>query len=258
MVRVRNGAQTWQDANSPGAPSVRSYWLLEGFAGPASIEGREKVGGALCTVVRLGGDGPRTRRLWIDPATYFVRKDEASERSPDGISQVTVTYTVAATGVQMAPGLFAIGLAEPPAAHAGLAFIARPAPAFTLRDDAGGAFRLADLKGKVVMLVFWADPCPAFTGVLVELAHMEAELRTEDMALLGVCREKPGCKQVSALRWLQDPGGEAGGRYRVERFPPVVVISRDGRIVYYENEKMDVRSLRETLVRQGVRRKAAR
>jgi cytochrome oxidase Cu insertion factor (SCO1/SenC/PrrC family) len=33
---------------------------------------------------------------------------------------------------------------------------AKPAPAFELPDLAGGTHRLAELKGKVVMLFFWA------------------------------------------------------------------------------------------------------
>jgi cytochrome oxidase Cu insertion factor (SCO1/SenC/PrrC family) len=62
---------------------------------------------------------------------------------------VVVAASLAATAATAAPPDFAamkVQPYEPP----------KPAPAFALPDLAGHTQRLADLRGKVVMLFFWA------------------------------------------------------------------------------------------------------
>src|SRR5574341_701832 len=46
-----------------------------------------------------------------------------------------------------------------------------PAPDFSLEDPQGNPLRLRDLRGKVVLLNFWATWCPACN---LEMASMEA------------------------------------------------------------------------------------
>ena len=64
------------------------------------------------------------------------------------IAAVVVAASLAATTATAAPDFAALQVQryDPP----------KPAPAFELPDLAGGTHRLADLKGKVVMLFFWA------------------------------------------------------------------------------------------------------
>ncbi len=61
---------------------------------------------------------------------------------------VALTILVRAAAAAAAPDLAGIGAQpyQPP----------RPAPAFTLPDLDGRATRLEDLRGKVVLLYFWA------------------------------------------------------------------------------------------------------
>jgi hypothetical protein len=65
------------------------------------------------------------------------------------LATVVVAASLAATAAMAAPPDFAsmqVQHLDP----------AKPAPAFALPDLAGGTHRLAELKGKVVMLFFWA------------------------------------------------------------------------------------------------------
>jgi cytochrome oxidase Cu insertion factor (SCO1/SenC/PrrC family) len=64
------------------------------------------------------------------------------------IAVVVVAASLAATAAAAAPDFASMQVQryDPP----------KPAPAFELPDLAGGTHRLAELKGKVVMLFFWA------------------------------------------------------------------------------------------------------
>jgi cytochrome oxidase Cu insertion factor (SCO1/SenC/PrrC family) len=64
------------------------------------------------------------------------------------LAVIAVTASLAATAASAAPNFASMQVQryEPP----------KPAPAFELPDLEGRPHRLADLKGKVVMLFFWA------------------------------------------------------------------------------------------------------
>jgi peroxiredoxin len=122
-----------------------------------------------------------------------------------------------------------------------------PAPEFDLPDQHGSRIRLADLRGKRILLVFYPF---AFTGVctgeLTGLSDRFDELRTDVTEVLAV-----SCDPVPALRIFTDrydlripllsdfwPHGAVASAYRA--FDPALgaatrvsyVIDGDGRIAW--------------------------
>jgi tetratricopeptide (TPR) repeat protein len=65
-------------------------------------------------------------------------------------------------------------------------FLPFPAPRFTMKDLAGQEHRLADYKGRPVLLFFWATSAPASQEILAELARGWSRLPPGGPGLLAV------------------------------------------------------------------------
>lgn len=62
----------------------------------------------------------------------------------------------------------------------------KPAPAFVLEDINGQMVRLHDLKGKVVLLNFWATWCPSCRFEMPAMEALHRELGYRGLAVLAV------------------------------------------------------------------------
>lgn len=128
----------------------------------------------------------------------------------------------------------------------------RPAPEFALAvlptGDVGGpqapgegdTVRLADYRGHVVVLNFWASWCLACRDEHAALSMAAEAYRERGVQFLGVVyNDSPG----NARRWIRDMGGQAypslldpGSRtaidYGLYGVPETYFIGRDGRVAY--------------------------
>lgn len=62
----------------------------------------------------------------------------------------------------------------------------QPAPALKLKNIQGRTFRLADYKGKVVLINFWATWCPPCRTEIPELVKWQREYRHRGLQIIGV------------------------------------------------------------------------
>jgi thiol-disulfide isomerase/thioredoxin len=60
---------------------------------------------------------------------------------------------------------------------------------FTLKDPNGGTVRMADYKGKVVMLNFWGTWCPPCRSEIPDLIEVQNTYRDKGFVILGVAFE---------------------------------------------------------------------
>jgi len=116
---------------------------------------------------------------------------------------------------------------------------ASPAPDFTLESLDGKSVRLSDLRGKAVLLNFWATwcgPCKIETPWLVELQN---QYGSQGLQVIGVAMDDSGKEDIA--KFAKDMGvnypvllgkeavGDAYGG--VPALPESFFIGRDGKIV---------------------------
>jgi peroxiredoxin len=141
----------------------------------------------------------------------------------------------------LAAGLLACGpSSEPDAGAAGEPEAEAPllAPDFTLSTLDGRQLRLADLRGKTVVIDFWATWCPPCEFQIPILNEVYAAWRDRGVEVLGVSVDTAGPDEVRAYAEKHGAtypillGTEALAReFGAPGFPSLVVIDPQGRFV---------------------------
>lgn len=115
--------------------------------------------------------------------------------------------------------------------------VGSPAPEFRLTDLSGRSVSLADYKGKVVLLDFWATWCSSCEAEVPELKAVDARFKGKDFALLAASVDEGGPDVVAryavqkALPYRVLFADDASSRaYRVFTLPATFLIGRDGAI----------------------------
>ncbi|WP_260292058.1 peroxiredoxin family protein [Sedimenticola hydrogenitrophicus] len=117
---------------------------------------------------------------------------------------------------------------------------ARPmAPDFTLQDLDGNAVRLADLRGRPVIVNFWATWCPPCREEMPSMQRAWERLQPEGVALLAV---NVGEDADSVFQFtgsypvefpiLFDSDGSVSGAWPIRGLPTTFVVDPQGRIAY--------------------------
>jgi peroxiredoxin len=113
------------------------------------------------------------------------------------------------------------------------------APAFTLADLKGKTVELAQFKGKVVLLTFWAPWCGPCKEELPELDALFRKYRTEGLEVIGISVDPSGTnverflqKNPVLFTILVDKKGDVADAYRFSALPTAFLIGRNGTIKY--------------------------
>lgn len=111
-----------------------------------------------------------------------------------------------------------------------------PAPDFTLTDIAGKSWSLAGLKGKVVVINFWATWCPPCKSEMPSLSNFfNKSMDKEDIVILTVLyNDSPdAARQYFETNGFQmpvllDPSSRVAGDYGLTGVPETFVIDKKG------------------------------
>src|SRR4051794_35701409 len=119
------------------------------------------------------------------------------------------------------------------------------APEFSLPSLQGSTVTLASLKGKVVLVDFWAQWCEPCKKELPQLDRLAKEYAQKGVVIVAVNIDKQRenaermVKQLGvSLPVLLDPAGSVAGTYDLPKMPTSFVIDKKG-IVRFVNEGFD-------------------
>lgn len=118
--------------------------------------------------------------------------------------------------------------------------IGAPAPDFTMNDIDGNAFTLSSLKGKVVMIDFWATWCPPCVRSIPEAKNIWNTFKKQDFVLLGVSLDKDldtwkDYVTKQQMSWVQVADGKfwdnsAAVLYGIGSIPSVWILDKEGNV----------------------------
>lgn len=130
------------------------------------------------------------------------------------------------------------------------------APDFELQDLNGKKVKLADFRGRYVLLDFWASWCAPCRAKNKELYKLYPELKSKGMEVISVSLDDDRSKWLKAVRtdkvnWVQlvDLSGFEKSRvaklYKIEQVPTVFLIDPQGKILKTNPELGFIRSVLE-------------
>jgi thiol-disulfide isomerase/thioredoxin len=113
----------------------------------------------------------------------------------------------------------------------------KPAPNFVLRDAKGAEVQLADFKGKVLLLDFWATWCGGCKQEIPWFIEFDGKYRDKGLASLGVAMDDEGWQTVKpylAEHPISYPivvaNADTARGYGITNLPVTLLIDREGRI----------------------------
>lgn len=114
------------------------------------------------------------------------------------------------------------------------------APQFSVRTLDGRNIRLAELRGKVVVLAFWFIGCPACRSMEPALNAFKARFEGSDVLFLAMTTD-PRDQLEKYLKkerfdYVQVSDAEAAmSKFSFRGFPKNIVIDKQGKIVYWRS-----------------------
>ncbi|HEV3481545.1 MAG TPA: TlpA disulfide reductase family protein [Candidatus Acidoferrales bacterium] len=126
----------------------------------------------------------------------------------------------------------------------------RQHPNFTLTDLQGKNWTLSELRGKVVLVNFWATWCPPCRKEMPDLEALYDRFKGEGLVVLAISDEDAAkvrpfvAERQVTYPVLLDPGRRVNNLFQVEGIPKTFVYDREGRLVA---QSIDMRTRKQFL-----------
>ena len=130
---------------------------------------------------------------------------------------------------------------------------------FTLEDLKGKTWKLSELRGKVVLVNFWATWCPPCRKEMPDLEALQNRFTDKELVILGVSDEKAETVRAFLAQKnytytiLLDPGRSVSKQFEVDGLPKTFVFDRDGNLVAQSMDMRTGKQFLEMLERAGLK-----
>ncbi len=130
---------------------------------------------------------------------------------------------------------------------------------FTLADLGGKIWTLKELRGKVVLLNFWATWCPPCRKEMPDLETLNQQFKDQGLVILAISDEDAGkvkpfiAQQKVTYPILLDPGRKVNELFQIEGIPKTFVYDRNGKLVAQSIDMRTRRQFLEMLAQAGLK-----
>jgi len=136
----------------------------------------------------------------------------------------------------LAPGAVRAADTAPPA-------IGSLPPPLLGKDRDGNEIDLAALRGKVVIVTFWASWCPPCRKELPVLGHFQRVVGRDALEVVAINYKEPRRAFTDLVRknrdidltWVHDARGTVSDLYGVRTLPHMFMLDREGRVAHTHN-----------------------
>lgn len=113
----------------------------------------------------------------------------------------------------------------------------QPAPTFAGKTPGGVDFKSSDLKGKVVLLDFWATWCGPCMQAIPKIQELSVKFKDQDVAIIGINRDKAGDedkvrktieRRELTFGQVMDANGAIAKAHKVRALPTLILIDKEG------------------------------
>lgn len=130
-------------------------------------------------------------------------------------------------------------------------------PAFSVTTLDGKKISLSVFKGKYVLLDFWATWCAPCMAELPFIKEIRKSNDPDKFVIIGISQDRDIRKLIATVKkesmdWLHfhDLNGEISRLYGVGRFPTLILLNKDGKMIYESDlETEDKDALPKVLAR---------
>jgi len=214
-----------------------------------------KLGDASYPTLRMTGQDKTVTTMAFDPSTHLLRqavmdlKAMAEGRGVPDVKNavITIDYTATTTNTPMTDEQFAWAppagakdaskMAAEQQGQDATALVGKPAPTFKIKSLEGKDVALADYKGKVVLLDFWATWCGPCRMSLPHIQEIYESHKKDGLIgyAVDLAEEKPLVEKFvttakMTIPVLLDTEGKTGEAYSADAIPETVLIGKDGKI----------------------------
>ncbi|TWT46068.1 Thiol-disulfide oxidoreductase ResA [Phycisphaerae bacterium RAS1] len=217
-------------------------------------EGTKAIGDVECDVIAVTyAEGQGEARWYIGRKDHLPRRADRIQKTPEGEASTRIMQL---TGLDLKPDLKPAqfkpakpeGYAEKDLAkmmggddEPETLAVGSAAPEFSLPTPEGKTVVLKELKGKVVVLDFWATWCGPCKKAMPGIQKMHEKFKDKGVLIYGVNTWQKRKPQDDPAKFMKDNGYSYGlllngddvaEAYKVNGIPTFYVIGPDGKVVF--------------------------
>ncbi len=131
--------------------------------------------------------------------------------------------------------------------------IPRPAPPFVLKTPSGETVTLESLKGKLILVDFWATWCIPCVKAMPELQKIQLKYTAKNFTVIGISLDEEGEKKVvpflakSKFTYPILLNGETIWQAWGVKSVPSVLLVKDGQILQHWSGQIDVKEIEKAI-----------